>query len=185
MTQIYCLKCKSKTDTVNPTVVESNGRKRMTGTCSCGCKKSMFMKSGSASSKPKTTRKTTKNTQSGGAIWDKGILYILKKNPKILSKFGDKKFSSWVKNMSEDEIQGLYEQWRDTQTGGSIGSALATIALFIGWLWTLYTQNQQNRKDFYDKTHEDTFGIPALEPDTDPLYDITDPDRDMGVLKRL
>ena len=44
MTEIYCVKCGSNTDTRSEKKVTKNGRYRLTGTCSiCGSKKSMFI----------------------------------------------------------------------------------------------------------------------------------------------
>lgn len=44
--EIYCLKCKAKTGTSNPSKhTTSNGRHMVKGVCEkCGCKKSKFVK---------------------------------------------------------------------------------------------------------------------------------------------
>lgn len=46
MTEIYCLRCKSKTPTTDVTeAMSKNGRKMLRGKCSvCGTKKSVFVK---------------------------------------------------------------------------------------------------------------------------------------------
>ena len=46
MSQIYCVKCKQKTDTIDEQKTQTkNGRNAITGTCvKCGTKKYMFIK---------------------------------------------------------------------------------------------------------------------------------------------
>ena len=40
---IYCMKCKTKTDTKSMKAEESNGRYMLKGTCACGCRKCQFV----------------------------------------------------------------------------------------------------------------------------------------------
>lgn len=75
---IMCMKCKSKTQNMDEKVVTSNGRSRMTATCACGTKKSVFMpkQKGEGATELKATKASyEKNTPESidGYVLDKSL----------------------------------------------------------------------------------------------------------------
>lgn len=55
----YCLKCKNERDMENANTVQTNGRKRLQGTCkTCGTKISVFVKKSDSASESNTNTKS-------------------------------------------------------------------------------------------------------------------------------
>lgn len=84
----YCLKCKEKTDIVNPVeILTANNRKALTGTCKvCGTKKYKFLPSDGTAKKPAAKKSTKKSTKKGGAYSKKSTKKSTKKSAKKSTK---------------------------------------------------------------------------------------------------
>jgi hypothetical protein len=132
----------------------------------CGCRKSQFLSSG-GSTKP--TKKTTRKTkpQKGKGFLSSSIVNMIGRSG--LLKQYDPKFAKWVKSDPE-RIEQLYEEFKKTQKGGSISGAIATLALFVGYLWTIFSGARQNRAEMYGYDDLDK-NFPTDIPDLIPAYD--------------